>query len=177
MRIGGSPYSLTEYGKPATDANTIFCFDIVKKVVGAVALPESPTGYNLPTVQTGYQGTPGTTLWQGASINYGALSTQTVHMVADEPDCIFMAMCDATNPMTTASYIGKNANINIAYNTGSLLTKQSGMTVNTTGIATTATLDLRLFRVSQILPNAEGTNAIVEVIINKHEFGQQTAGV
>lgn len=176
-RFGGAPFSCTEYGKPATDTHTLFAFDIVQKVTGAVAIPESPIGYNVPTCQTGYNGTPGTTLWLGAALNYGLLSTLTVHMVTDEQDVIYMAMCDATNPMTTASYIGKNANINIAYNTGSLSTKQSGMTVNTTGIATTATLDLRLTRVSMITPNLEGTNAIVECLINKHQFAQGSVGV
>ncbi|GEM_PF-1827960 len=176
-RLGGIPFSCTEYGKPASDANTLFAFDIVKKVTGAVAIPESPIGYNVPTIQTGYQGTPGTTLWVGSSLNYGALSTLSVHLVTDEIDVLYMAMCDATTPLTTTAHIGKNANINIAYNTGSTATKQSGMTVNTTGIATTNTLDLRLTRVSMITPNLEGTNAVVECTINKHLFGQQTAGV
>lgn len=179
IRLGGAPFSIQEYGKAATNSYTIFMGDMVMKVTGADPLPESiqAQGYNLPTIQTGYQGTVGTTLWQGVSLNYGALSTATVHAVADEIDCIFICQCDAGNSMTTASYVGKNANINITGNTGSLVTKLSGMQVNTTTIATTNTFDLKVTRIAQISPNAEGTNAIVEVLINKHQFGQAALGV
>jgi hypothetical protein len=62
-------------------------------------------------------------------------------------------------------------------NTLSILnTKMSQMQVNGAGIAATAALDLRIKRISMIVPNAEGANAIVEVLINKHAYGQQTAG-
>ena len=176
IRLGGSPFSVTEYAKPATDANAIFMFDVVKKVTGAVALPESPTGYNLPTVQTGYQGTPGTTLWQGVSFNYGAASVASVHNVADEPDIICLGQAKTGTNISTASHIGKNANISLT-TAGSTATKQSGMTVDGATIATSNTLDLRILRVAMITPNAEGDSAILEVSFNKHELGQQTAGV
>lgn len=176
IRMGGSPFSVTEYAKPSTDANAIFMFDILKKVTGGVALPESPQGYLLPTVQTGYQGTPGTTLWQGVSLNYGAASTATVHSVCDEPDVIFIGQCKTGTTVATASHIGKNANISTT-TAGSTTTKQSGLAVDGATIATTSTLDLRILRVAMIVPNAEGDSAILEVLINKHELGLQTAGV
>lgn len=176
VRVGGAPFSCTEYAKPATDANAIFMADVVKKVVGAVVLPESPQGYNLPTVQTGYQGTPGTTLWQGVSANFGAASVATVHNVFDEIDCIFLTQAKTGTNISTASHVGKNANISLT-TAGSTTTKQSGMTLDGATIATTNTLDLRILKVAMISPNAEGDSAVLEVLINKHEFGQQTAGV
>ena len=176
IRAGGAPFSVAEYAKPATDANAIFMFDVVKKVTGAVALPESPQGYNLPTVQTGYQGTPGTTLWQGVSLNYGAASVASVHNVVDEIDCIFIAQAKTGTTIATSSHIGKNANISLTA-AGNANTKQSGMAVDGATIAVTSTLDLRILRVAMIVPNAEGDSAILEVVINKHALGLQTAGV
>lgn len=176
IRAGGSPFSTVEYAKPASDVNTIYQYDIVNKVAGAVTLPESPTGYKLPTIETGYQGMPGTTLWQGASLNYGAASTLTVHMVADQPDVIFIGQAKTGVVIATAAHVGKNANISQS-TAGSTTTKQSGMAVDSGTIAATASLDLRITRVAMISPNAEGDSAILEVLINKHEFGQQTAGV
>lgn len=174
-RAGGAPFSTTEYAKPASDGNTLFMFDVVKKVTGGVLLPESPTGYYLPTVQTGYQGTPGATLWQGVSLNYGALSTLTVHMVTDEVDVLYIAQSTSSTVIATSSHVGKNAPLDISTNTGSTTTKQSGMGVGTP--ATTQGDDLRIQRVAMITPNAEGEYAILEVTINKHELGQDTTGI
>jgi hypothetical protein len=151
-------------------------FDVVNKVTGGVTLTESPTGYKAPTIQTGYQGTPGTTLWQGVSINFGAASTATFHSVTDEPDVIYIAQTKTGTTISTASHVGKNANISLT-TAGSTTTKQSGMTVDGATIATTSSLDLRIRQVAMITPNAEGDSAILEVTINKHELGQQTAGV
>lgn len=175
IRAGGAPYTVTTYAKPASDANAIFMFDIVKKVTGAVPMPENAT-YNLPTVQTGYQGTPGTTLWQGVSLNYGAASLVSVHGVIDQPDVIFLVQTKTGTVIATSSHIGKNANISTT-TAGSTTTRQSGLAVDGATIATTSSLDLRISKVATISPNAEGDSAILEVTINKHELGLQTAGV
>lgn len=174
-RFGGAPFSFTTYAKPASDANAIFMNDLVKKVTGAVALPEAPS-FNAPTVQTGYQGTPGTTLWQGVSINFGAASLLTVHQVVDQPDCIFLAQLKTGTVFATSSHGGKNANISTT-TAGSTTTRQSGLAIDGATIATTGTLDVRITRIAMISPNAEGDSAILECTINKHELGLQTAGV
>lgn len=175
-RYGGAPWAFVEYAKPASDANAIFMNDLVKKVTGGVALPESPTGYLLPTVQTGYQGTPGTTLWQGVSMNFGAASVLSVHNVVDMPDAIFIAQLKTGTVFATASHGGKNANISTT-TAGSTTTKQSGLALDGATIATTSTLDMRITRIAMISPNAEGDSAILECTINKHELGLQVAGV
>lgn len=175
IRQGGAPFSLTTYGKPASDTNALYAFDVVKKVSGKVALPES-SSYYLPTIQTGYQGTPGTTLWVGASISYGAASVLTVHPVCDEVDLILMAQCKTGTTIATDTHVGRNANLSTT-TAGSATTKQSGLAIDGATIATTSTLDFRILRVSTISPNAEGDSAILEVTINKHFYGQQTAGV
>lgn len=194
-RVGGAPFSTVVYGKPSADTHTIFIGDVVQKKSyaqgsGQIALPESVGGtMYLPTIQTGYQGTPGTGPWLGVTMNYGAASTATVHMVNDEVDCIFMAQNNgAANThsefpagetiFTTSPGAGKNANIDIATNTGSTTTKLSGMMVDNAGVFTTNTLDLRILKVSTISPNVEGTAyPILEVLINNHFFAPNTAGV
>jgi hypothetical protein len=175
IRAGGAPFSLTEYGKPSTDPNTLFAFDLVVKVAAATPLPEAPLIYNLPTCQTGYQATPGTSLWLGASLAYGAASVATVHPVADDVDVVFLVQASTGTAISTAAHVGKNANV-LLTTAGNLLTKMSAMQVNSASIAVGAALDLRIQRVAMISPNIEGQNAILEVSINKHFFGLQTAG-
>jgi hypothetical protein len=175
IRAGGAPFSVNEYGKPSGDSNAIFAFDLVQKVASATPLPEAGLPYNLPGVQTGYTATPGTTLWLGASLSYGAPSVASVHPVADEVDVVYIAQAKTGVAITTAAHVGKNANVSLTQ-AGNALTKMSRMAVDSGTIAATATLDLRILRVSMISPNAEGDSAILEVSINKHWAGLQTAG-
>jgi hypothetical protein len=176
IRLGGSAFSVTEYGKPSGDANAIYAFDLVGFNTGApYALPEN-ANFNLVRIQTGYQLTPGTSLWLGASMTYGAASTGTVHPVTDEPDVLYIAQCDGSTSISTQSHSHKNANVSTSQ-AGSTTTKQSGLQVSSSSIATTSSLDLRIQRIAMLNSNAEGANAIVEVTINKHALGLQTAGV
>jgi hypothetical protein len=171
--MGGSPFSVTEYGKAAADANPIFAFDLVGHLTGGVPfpLPENPV-YNLSRIQSGSQLTPGTSLWLGASLSYGAASVGSVHPVCDEIDCVFIAQVSGATAITTAAHAGLNANV---LNTGgNVATRMSGFQVNGTGIAVTAGLDLKIRQIAMISPNVEGPNAIVEVIIDKHQLGQNT---
>lgn len=175
IRQGGTPFSVTQYLKPATDANALFNFDIVNKVVGAAVLAEAAT-YNLGTIQTGYQSTPGTTLILGSAIGYGAASTLSVHSVSDEIDCVFLAQAKTGTVVTTASHVGKNANLSLTL-AGVAATKMSRMAIDSATIAATGTLDFRLRSIAMISPNAEGDSTILEVTINKHFFAQSSAGI
>jgi hypothetical protein len=175
-RLGGAPFSVTEYGKPSADSNAIFAFDLVGYITGSpLALPEN-SNFNLPRIQSGSQLTPGTSLWLGASLVYGAASTGSVHPVTDEIDVIYLAQAKTGTSISTSSHVHKNANVSLTTG-GSTTTKQSGMTVDGATIATTSSLDLRIQRVAMIASNAEGDSAILEVTINKHALGQATAGV
>ena len=171
----GGPFGVSEYAKPATDtAFAIFMFDLVGKVASAGA-PPTGQGNPVPGVQSGQALTPGTSLWLGASLNFGLISTLTYHYVVDEIDAVYIAAVDAVTAITVAAHVGKNANVLPA--AGNALSKQSQFSVNHTGIAATAGLDLRIRAVSNISPNTEGVNAIVEVMILKHALGQGSAGV
>ncbi len=174
IRLGGAPFSLTEYGKAAADANPIYAFDLVGHLTGGTPfpLPEAPN-YNLSRVQDGSQLTPGTSLWLGASLSYGAASTGSVHPVADEIDCVFLCRAGVSGAsMTTANAAGLN--INVKLQAGSTTTKLSAMGADDTSFATTSSLDLRIQKISTIWPNVEGANPLIEVTINKHALGQAT---
>ncbi len=173
--VSGGPYAISEYAKPASDGNyAIFMFDLVRKAASSGA-SQTGQGNPVPGVESGQNATPGTGLWLGASLNYGALSTLSYHYVVEEIDAIFIAQVDASTSITAASHVGKNANALLT--AGSTTTKQSAMSVNHTGIATTAGKDLRIRAVSNISPNAEGVYAIVEVLIMLHQNAQSSAGV
>lgn len=175
VREGGGPFSLCEYGKAAADVNPIFAFDLVGHITGGTPfpLPENSV-YNLSRIQSATQLTPGTSLYLGASLGYGAASVGSIHPVSDQIDVLYIAQCSGATAITSASHAGLNANV---LNTLSVLnTRMSQMQVNSAGIASTSSLDLRIKRIAMIVPNVEGANAIVEVLINKHAYGQQTAG-
>lgn len=173
IRMGGAPFSVTEYGKAAADANAIYAFDLVGHLTGGTPFPMPENGnFNLSRIQDGSQLTPGTSLWLGASLTYGAASTGTVHPVTDEIDVVYMARCYGSVGATTATGAGLNANVKLV--TGSSTTKMSLSGVDDSGIATTSSLDLRIQKISTISPNLEGVNAVVEVTINKHALGQAT---
>lgn len=174
IRLGGAPFSSTMYGKAAADTNAIYAFDLVGHLTGGTpfALPENPA-YNLSRVQDASQLTPGTSLYLGASLSYGAASTGTVHPVCDEIDCVFLARCGTgSTSITTSAHVGLNAYVKLV--AGSATTKMSLSGVDDANIATTSGYDLRIQKISTIAPNAEGANAMVEVTINKHALGQST---
>ena len=178
-RIGGTPFSLTRYGTPASDGQAIFRGDILAKAAAGVLDPEPSSTVYAPGCISCYSGSApavGTGPWLGVAADYGAASTLSMHHVYDEPDTIFLAQGKTGTTFSTASHVGKNANISLT-TAGSTATKQSGMAVDGAGIATTSSLDLRLRSISMIVPNAEGDSAIFEVTINNHLFGNKTAGV
>lgn len=175
IRNGGSPFSVTEYAKAAADANAIFAFDIVIKNTTSAALPER-TDLLLPGIQTGYQATPGTSVYVGASLAFGAASTLTVHPVSDEVDVVLLVQCKTGTTIATGSHVGKNGNLSNTQ-AGSTTTKMSKQALDGATIAATSTLDFRIRQVSFISPNAEGDSAILEVTINKHFYGPATAGL
>ena len=176
VRLGGGPFSVTQYAKAAADATAIFMFDLVGHLTGGTPLPLAENAaYNNSRIRAGSLLTPGTSLFLGASLTFGAASTGSVHPVTDEVDVIYIAQCSGALAITTASHAGLNANVLVT--AGSALTKQSAHQVDSSTILGTSSLDVKIQRIAMITPNLEGANAIVEVTINKHANGQATASV
>jgi hypothetical protein len=92
-------------------------------------------------------------------------------MVVDDPDVIF-AIQESGTALTAAS-AGLNANLNPGANNGYV----SGWTILNSSVATTATLQLKLWGLVRTADNAFGTSAKWLVTINNHERSAGTAGV
>jgi len=90
--------------------------------------------------------------------------------VIDDPNQLFIIQNDGTSAATD---YGKNADVVVG--TGSTTTGVSGMELDTSTIATTAALNLKVVGLWDVPSNAVGANAVVVVKINEHLYG--SAGV
>lgn len=180
-RIGGTPFSLTRYAHLAADSTAIFRNDVVAKISGGAGLdPDVQTATYAQQVasayHTSYAPAVGTGPWLGVAADYCAASALGMVHIYDEPDALFLVQGKTGTTYSTASHVGKNANISLT-TAGSATTKQGAMAVDGATINTTNTLDLRLRSISMIVPNAEGDSAIFEVTINNHIYSNLIAGV
>ena len=90
--------------------------------------------------------------------------------VLDDPSQMFILQNDGTSAVTD---YGKNADIVIG--TGNTVTGLSANELDTSTIATTAALNLKIIGLWDVPNNAAGANAVVVVKINEHLYG--SAGV
>jgi hypothetical protein len=102
----------------------------------------------------------------GVNITSGVIAAD----VLDDPSQLFMVQASAG--MTQAN-IGKNADV--VGTGGSTVNGISSMELDSTTIANTAALNLKIVGLSASPDNAFGTNAVVVVKINEHMYG--SAGV
>lgn len=102
----------------------------------------------------------------GVNITSGVIAAD----VLDDPSQLFMVQASAG--MTQAD-IGKNADV--VGTGGSTVNGISSMELDSTTIANTAALNLKIVGLSASPDNAFGTNAVVVVKINEHMYG--SAGV
>jgi hypothetical protein len=90
--------------------------------------------------------------------------------VLDDPSQMFIIQNDGTSAATD---YGLNADIVVG--TGNTTTGLSANELDTSTIATTAALNLKIIGLWDVPNNAVGANAVVVVIINEHSYG--SAGV
>lgn len=109
------------------------------------------------------------------SVLYRAASTQRIVMVATDPLLVFEIQEVSGGTALTADDAGFNANFIIA--AGSAITGLSGTQVDNVGEANTNTLDLKLIGPVARENNAIGENCKWEVMINRHQYANQVAGV
>lgn len=155
---GGAP-TIEEFTKVVGDGQAIFRYDPVARVAGGAISAASIS--------------PGTTLYSGVALDYGALSTATTHKVITSPDALYEAQGDSTG--VAAANLGLNANL--ALNAGDATTKKSGAVINHVGIAVDATLDVHLLRLFANADNVAGAYARVEIVFNKHRMAPASVGV
>lgn len=103
--------------------------------------------------------------------------TERVALVADDPDLLFEIQADGT---VAAGDINLNANL-IFTDSGSAVTGQSGVELDTTGNPPDTTLDdqLKIIRVSDDPLNNDMTSANVNLLvkINMHSHHSETVGI
>ena len=90
--------------------------------------------------------------------------------VMDDPNQLFIIQNDGTS---AAANYGKNADV--VMGTGSTTTGVSAMVLDTSSIANTAALNVKIVGLWDVPNNAVGANAVVVVKINEHLYG--SAGV
>lgn len=109
--------------------------------------------------------------------NYRAASTRRIVLVADSPDLLFAAPQDGTGGVVAAASVG----LNVAVNLGTASTSApwaSGMSVDSSTVATTNTLPLQIMGVTAAPDNdvtSTARPAELLVRINTHAF--KAAGV
>lgn len=104
--------------------------------------------------------------------NYRAASTRRIALVADSPDLLFSGPQDGTGGVVAAASVG----LNVAINLGTASTSApyaSGMSVDSSTVATTSTLPLQILGVTASPDNDEtSTSRPAELLvrINTHAF-------
>jgi len=111
--------------------------------------------------------------------NFRAASTRRIVLVADSPDLIFAAPQDAVGGVVAAASVG----LNVAVNLGTAVAVapwNSGMSVDSSTVATTNTLPLKIVGVTAA-PDQDVTStarpAELLVMINTHQLANGIAGV
>jgi len=161
VSLSGGPQAIEVFSKPSTLNTAIFRYDPVARLAdGSISSKQADI-------------TPGSTLYSGVALAYGAASTATDHHVLLSPDAIFEAQTDSTGLVAT----DMGCNANLEYGAGSAVTKLSGWIINHTPCDGTSTSDVHLLRKFDVPTNDYGAYARLEIVFNKHRMAPGVAGV
>jgi hypothetical protein len=172
-RDGGGPLAPQMYCKVAAHTQALFCGDIVSKA--AVSAPAHDSGINVQGCTSLQNGTPGTTLWLGSNLNYGAPATISFHWVFDTPDTVYIGQSSDNTSLTNAADAGKDAPFTTGAGNATTQKSTMGFTGGSVGTGISG-CDIRLLRLFQKVGNAEGAYAIFEVMLLKSAKAQGSAG-
>lgn len=170
----GSPYSggLDMYYMPATNGTALYIGDPVKlagsaDAGGVASVTHCAAGDTITGVVVGFADAASMTA------GYGAASTVRYPLLAHGQDILFEIQEDSVGGALAAADVGLNADIIVA--AGSTYSKRSGVMLDTSTKATTATLALRIVGLSQRPGNDIGANAKVLVTLNNTTESPGTA--
>jgi hypothetical protein len=177
---------------PSSDATAVFVGDIVKIAGGAGAAGTVVAGMDCEGMGTVALATAGTTGQDIAGVVRGflpdptslqtkhrAASTARVALVVTDPTVIYEVQEDAVGSNIAAADIG----LNVPYTTtaGSATTGNSQMEIDSSAIATTNTLPVKILGLSKKVGNAFGTastdHAKFDVMLNTGARMPNIAGV
>jgi len=164
-------------------ATSIFYGDLVKRITsGTIELDNGTTTATPCGVFLGVQFTNASTGQVQQQQFYPASTavkagTQIFAVVADDPDTLFQVVsCNATTVVTAMGITAIGSNVALIQNAGSTTTGNSKVAINTTTLATTPALPIRIIDV--VRETATGADAFVEFIvkinINTHQYTTPT---
>jgi hypothetical protein len=160
--VGGC-FTLEEFPKAVGVATAVYMFDVVR---------QEATGGITPG------GTPGTDLFLGVAMNFGAASTLTKHNVVTDPFQVYEAQDDGSGAGILIA--DRHLNANLVFTAGDATLKRSKHQVAASTKAVTATLDVKLLQPTRRIggPGVEdGAYSVWEVRFNKHARVHATVGV
>ena len=152
--LHGGAIECEGYTKAAAYGQAIYIWDPVTLLAGVLNGPASGI-------------TPGTTRYQGVSMDSSLASTLATHLVMISPGALFEAQEDNTGASNVvAAKMGYNANLTTT--AGDSTRRTSKVQVSGTSINTTSSLDVNIQRLYAAPDNAYGANARLEIKFNKH---------
>jgi len=177
--LSGAPWNgqVTKYFVAASDASAIFNGDLVKIDGGSDGSGVRSVTQGVATgtycgVVVGFEIDP-------TNLNtpqYRAASTARYVYVVDDPDVLFEIQEDAVGGALASNAVGLNADVVVG--SGSTTTGSSGMQLDTSTAATTATLPFKIIEFSKKVDNEVAVaNAKVIVKINSHQLATGTGTV
>jgi len=108
---------------------------------------------------------------------YRAASTKRIALVADSTDLIFAAPQDGTGGVVAAASVGLNVSINLG-TAASTAPYASGMSVDSSTVATTATIPLQIMGVTASPDNdVTSTARPAEILVRVNTHAYKAAGV
>jgi hypothetical protein len=158
---GLHPPRVMRMTKDASEATAIFAGDAVNQEADG----------NIEAASA----TPGTTLYSGVSLTYGAAATLTYHDVVVSVDALFHIQDN--NDTDGFAEADRGLNCNLELNAGNAITGQSGHELDESTAAVTATLDVKLHNLLGVPTNSYGANGRWVVSFNKHRNAPGVAGV
>lgn len=180
--MNGAPWTgqCTEYYIPSSDSTAVFVGDLVKfagsaSSDGVATVAQAAASGAVLGVVVGIRKDTPTSL---DTPIYRAASTAAYVMVVDDPNVLFEIQEDGVGGALAVTNIGQNADIVVG--SGSTTTGASGMELDSSTAATTATLPLKIMGFVRREDNEIGSaNAKIVVKLNNHQLGSSTgtAGV
>jgi len=173
----GAPYNgaYREYYVPSTYATALFVGDpvVITGTANTAAYKGNPPGV-LPEINKSGEGTIISGVIVGfnplpddLTKTYNAASTERIVYVADDPDLIFEIQEDSDGGALAATDVGNNAELEFAGG-GSTVSGKSGVTLDSSGAATTNTFNMKIMRLINRVDNEIGDYAKWEVCANLH---------
>jgi hypothetical protein len=126
-------------------------------------------------------GTPGTGPWLGVSLNWGAASTATDHLVIDDPSALFECQDDGSGSGILEVDQRLNANFVFTAGDANLRISKHAIAGSTKGV--TAGLDARILRSVGTIAVEGGFNTEwgpfnrLEIVFNNHHYSKGAAGI